>query len=308
MVKHSAAAGGKRALPLRPRRSGTSPSSGGRRAPQWINGLVVLLLLAGGGLLLYPTLSDRYYNWQARNEIHAYYEYLDVDCDELFAQAETYNQTLLLKEDQFVLSDEEEEYISTLLNPMGNGMMGYIEIPKIDVRLPIYQGTDENALQMGAGWWTATSLPTGGTSTHCVLTAHTGLVKAKMFTDIDQLVEGDTFTLSILDRTLTYEVDQILVVEPTDWDDLKVVEGQDYVTLYTCTPYGINTHRLLVRGHRIETPAEEAASPPLWQTVLPLAIGAAGATGILVWFVHAKRHPGKRVAPKDKKKTKRGDP
>lgn len=273
---------------------------------------MVLLLLAGGGLLLYPTLSDFYYNWQARNEIHAYYEYLDVDCDALFAQAEEYNQTLLLKENQFELSDEEQAYISTLLNPMGNGMMGYIEIPKIDVRLPIYQGTDENALQMGAGWWPATSLPTGGASTHCVLTAHTGLVKAKMFTDIDQLVEGDTFTLSILDRTLTYEVDQILVVEPTDWDDLEVVEGQDYVTLYTCTPYGVNTHRLLVRGHRIETPAAETEpSAPRWQTAAPLLLGAvlaAAAVGVLVWVVRSWRQPGKRVAPKEKKKTKRGDP
>lgn len=273
-----------------------------------MNILMVLLLLAGGGLLLYPTLSDLYYDWRAQNEIHFYYEYLNVDSDELFAQAEAYNQELAQKEDQFDVSNEEREYVSTLLNPLETGMMGYIEIPKIDVRLPIYQGTSESALQAGAGWWIGTSLPTGGASTHCVLTAHTGLVKAKMFTDLDQLVKGDTFTLSILDRTLTYEVDQILVVEPTDWDDLKVVEGQDYVTLYTCTPYGINTHRLLVRGHRIETPAEEAASPPLWQTVLPLAIGAAGAAGILVWFVHAKRHPGKRVAPKDKKKTKRGDP
>lgn len=281
-----------------------------RRPSRWINCLIALLLLAGGGLLLYPSLSDLYYNWRAQNEIHAYYEYLDVDCDELFAQAEAYNQTLLSKEDQFVLSDEEEEYISTLLNPMGNGMMGYIEIPKIDVRLPIYQGTDESALQMGAGWWPATSLPTGGESTHCVLTAHTGLVKAKMFTDIDQLVEGDTFTLSILDRTLTYEVDQILVVEPTGWDDLKVVEGQDYVTLYTCTPYGVNSHRLLVRGHRVETPEAEPEQPaPLWRTVGPLLLGMALAVAavLLIWAIRAWRQPGKRVAHKEKNVIKRGD-
>ena len=133
-------------------------------------------------------------------------------------------------------------------------MMGYIDIPKINVHLPIYQGIEEQALQAGVGFWPGTSLPTGGPSTHCVLTAHNGLVRAKMFTDLDQLVEGDTFSLSILDRVLTYEVDQILVTEPDEVDALQIVEGQDYVTLYTCTPYGVNTHRLLVRGHRIETP------------------------------------------------------
>ena len=275
MAKHSARL-------LRFGHSRRASSSVRRRPSRWINCLIALLLLAGGGLLLYPSLSDLYYNWRAQNEIHAYYEYLDVDCDELFAQAEAYNQTLLSKEDQFVLSDEEEEYISTLLNPMGNGMMGYIKIPKIDVRLPIYQGTD----------------------------AHTGLVKAKMFTDIDQLVEGDTFTLSILDRTLTYEVDQILVVEPTDWDDLKVVEGQDYVTLYTCTPYGVNSHRLLVRGHRVETPEAEPEQPAsLWRTVGPLLLGMALAVAavLLIWAIRAWRQPGKRVAHKEKNVIKRGD-
>ena len=149
---------------------------------------------------------------------------------------------------------EEEAKIEQFLNPLGNGMMGYIDIPKINVHLPIYQGIEEQALQAGVGFWPGTSLPTGGPSTHCVLTAHNGLVRAKMFTDLDQLVEGDTFSLSILDRVLTYEVDQILVTEPDEVDALQIVEGQDYVTLYTCTPYGVNTHRLLVRGHRIETP------------------------------------------------------
>ena len=131
-------------------------------------------------------------------------------------------------------------------------MMGYIDIPKINVHLPIYQGIEEKELQSGAGYWLGSSLPTGGESTHCVITAHTGLVKAKMFTDIDQLEIGDLFTLFVLNRQLTYEVDQILITEPDDIKDLYIVDGKDYVTLYTCYPYGVNTERLLVRGSRVD--------------------------------------------------------
>ena len=311
MTKQTAAVGGKHLLPPRPRPlKADGPQPPKPPKSRLITLLVFLLAVVGLGLLLYPALSDRYFNWQAQNEIHAYYEYLDVDCGELFAQAEAYNQALAQKEDQFELTGEERDHIATLLNPLGTGMMGYIQIPKIDVRLPIYQGTSESALQAGAGWWIGTSLPTGGSSTHCVLTAHTGLVKAKMFTDLDQLVEGDTFTLSILDRTLTYEVDQILVTDPSEREPLKIVDGQDYVTLYTCTPYGVNTHRLLVRGHRIETPTEEPeVSAPLWQTAAPLLLGAVltvAAGGVLAWVIWSWRRPGKRVAPREKT-TKRGD-
>lgn len=135
-------------------------------------------------------------------------------------------------------------------------MMGSIEIPKIDVNLPIYQGTEEQQLQSGCGWWPGTSLPTGGSGTHCVITAHTGLTKAKLFTDLDRLETGDRFTLHILDRDMNYEVDQILVTEPEELAPLRIVPGEDLVSLYTCTPYGVNSHRLLVRGHRVE--AEEA--------------------------------------------------
>lgn len=306
MTKRSAGAGGHRPPP--PRRFRTSPTE--KKPYRWLNRLIILLVLAGSGMMLYPVLSNLYFNWQAQNEIHTYYEYLDVDCDALFAQAEAYNQELLQPENQFNISQEEQERISTLLNPLGNGMMGYIEISKIDVRLPIYQGTEESSLQAGAGWWYGSSLPTGGASTHCILTAHTGLVRAKMFTDLDQLVEGDTFTLSILDRTLTYEVDQILVVEPSEIDPLRIVEGQDYVTLYTCTPYGVNSHRLLVRGHRVETPEAEPEQPAsLWRTVGPLLLGMALAVAavLLIWAIRAWRQPGKRVAHKEKNVIKRGD-
>lgn len=220
--------------------------------------LAVLLLIVGLGVLLYPSLSDLYYRWEAEQEIAQYNQVAEAtqeDYSDLWAAAEEYNRKLAQGNAFSVAATAEEEAkIEQFLNPLGNGMMGYIDIPKINVHLPVYQGIEEQALQAGVGFWPGTSLPTGGPSTHCVLTAHNGLVRAKMFTDLDQLVEGDTFSLSILDRVLTYEVDQILVTEPDEVDALQIVEGQDYVTLYTCTPYGVNTHRLLVRGHRIETP------------------------------------------------------
>lgn len=225
--------------------------------------LAVLLLLVGLGVMLFPTFSDLYYRWEASREIAQYNRALEAqpeDYSELWAAAEAYNRQLASRAADPTAAVESElaEQVRQYLNPLGNGMMGYVDIPKIGVHLPIYQGTQESALQAGAGHWLGTSLPTGGASTHCVLTAHNGLVKAKMFTDIDQLEEGDTFTLTVLDRVLTYEVDQILTTLPDELEPLRIVEGQDYVTLYTCTPYGINTHRLLVRGHRIPTPETES--------------------------------------------------
>ena len=225
--------------------------------------LVVILVLAGLGLILYPTVSDMYATWQYNKEIEAYNATRAQETaarnENLWADAEEYNRDLLDKSEQFSVSSDELERVEGLLNPLGNGMMGYVNIPKIDVALPIYQGTDEKELQSGAGWWIGSSLPTGGESTHGIITAHTGLSKAKLFTDLDQLELGDRFTLTILDRTLEYEADQILVVVPTDYEPLYIVEGEDYVTLYTCTPYGVNTHRLLVRGARVEAGQETEA-------------------------------------------------
>lgn len=233
------------------------------RGPGLIPVLIVLLMLAGLGILLYPTISDWFARWQAQQEIVQYNQVAEAekaDYSDLWAAAEEYNRRLAeigtftgSVSDSSAVSELQD--VSQYLNPLGTGMMGYIDIPKINVHLPIYQGTEEKSLQSGAGFWIGTSLPTGGPSTHCVITAHNGLVKAKMFTDLDQLEEGDTFTLSVLDRVMTYQVDQILVTLPDEMDALQIVPGEDLVTLYTCTPYGVNTHRLLVRGHRIETPA-----------------------------------------------------
>ena len=237
-----------------------------KKRPKIVTILAILLLLVGLGIMLYPTFSDLYYRWTAQQQISQYNhvaEATQADYSELWAAAEEYNRQLAQRGSSITVTEEEKAQIEQLLNPLGNGMMGYIDIPKISVHLPIYKDTEESALQAGAGFWLGTSLPTGGPSTHCVLTAHNGLVRAKMFTDLDQLEIGDTFSLSILDRVLTYEVDQILVTEPEDISPLQIVEGEDYVTLYTCTPYGVNTHRLLVRGHRIPTPEDEETVDPV---------------------------------------------
>ena len=219
---------------------------------------LILVLLAGLSLLLYPTVSDY---WNARHASKAVADYtqnvqaLDQDAyDELLAAAEDYNRSLLTRENGFFLTEEQQAQYESLLDISGTGIMGYITIPRIGVELPIYHGTSDAVLQVAAGHLEGTSLPVGGASTHAVISAHRGLPSAKLFTNLDQLEMGDTFTITVLDRVLTYEVDKISIVLPTETDELKIAEGKDYVTLMTCTPYGINTHRLLVRGRRVETP------------------------------------------------------
>ena len=172
--------------------------------------------------------------------------------DAIWDAARQYNRNLCSRSNSFLLSEEQKAEYESLLDISGQGVMGYIEIPEIDVSLPIYHGTEDPVLQVAVGHLEWSSLPVGGESTHCVLSGHRGLPSAKLFTDLDKLREGDTFLLRVLDEILTYEVDQILIVEPQDTAALEIVEGQDYCTLVTCTPYGINTHRLLVRGHRID--------------------------------------------------------
>lgn len=218
--------------------------------------LLILIFLIGLSLLLYPTVSDY---WNSLHQSRAIAEYaeqvanLDDDLYEgLWADAQRYNETLLDKADRYDMTEEERAEYESLLNVSGNGIIGYIEIPMIQCSLPIYHGTEESVLQIAVGHIEGSSLPTGGAGTHCVLSGHRGLPSAKLFTDLDKLREGDTFLLRVLDEILTYEVDQILIVEPQDTAALEIAEGEDYCTLVTCTPYGINTHRLLVRGHRID--------------------------------------------------------
>ena len=223
--------------------------------------LLILVLLVGLSLLLYPSVSDYWNSFHQTRAIATYAEKvanLNQDqYDEIWAAAESYNASLTNRVNAYLLSDAQKEEYQQLLNVSGLGVMGYIEIPSIDCSLPIYHGTEESVLQIAVGHLEWSSLPVGGESTHCVLSGHRGLPSAKLFTNLDKLREGDIFLLRILDEVLTYEVDQILIVEPQEVGALQIVEGQDYCTLVTCTPYGINTHRLLVRGHRIDN-VEEA--------------------------------------------------
>ena len=218
--------------------------------------LLVFILLIGLSLLLYPSVSDYWNSFHQTRAIATYAENVakldNNQYDQLWEEARAYNEALCFRSNPYYLSEEQKAQYESLLDVSGLGVMGYIEIPEIDVSLPIYHGTEESVLQIAVGHLEWSSLPVGGMSTHCVLSGHRGLPSAKLFTNLDKLREGDTFLLRVLDEVLTYEVDQILIVEPQEIDALKIVEGKDYCTLVTCTPYGINTHRLLVRGHRID--------------------------------------------------------
>lgn len=222
--------------------------------------ILVLIFLIGLSLLLYPTVSDYWNSLHQSRAIAGYVEQvasLDNDFyEQLWADAEEYNRTLAGKSNRYTLTDEEKAEYESLLNVSGTGIIGYIEIPVIDCSLPVYHGTDEAVLQIALGHIEGTSLPVGGEGTHCVISGHRGLPRARLFTDLDKLVVGDTFMLRVLDETLTYEVDQIRIVEPQEIKEIEIEDGKDYCTLVTCTPYGINTHRLLVRGHRVENQAE----------------------------------------------------
>lgn len=228
--------------------------------------LLILVLLAGLSLLLYPSFSDYWNSFHQSRAIAGYTEEvasMDNDVYEDFrSQAQQYNEKLFLRqktENAFLIPEEQLAEYEQLLDVTGLGIMGYIEIPSIDVSLPIYHGTSDTVLQIAVGHLDWTSLPVGGESTHCVLSGHRGLPSAKLFTNLDKLAVGDTFLMQVLDEVLTYEVDQILIVEPDETQALMIEEGKDYCTLVTCTPYGVNSHRLLVRGHRIETVQEAKA-------------------------------------------------
>lgn len=251
----------------------------------------------GFSVLLYPSVSNYLNQIHGTSVVSDYQQQVSHTTEEeenrMFAEAKAYNQRLLGSislEDPFEagIKQDNTEYES-LLNVDGNGVMGYVEIPKIKVLLPLYHGTSESVLQVGIGHLEQTSLPVGGESTHAVISGHRGLPSARLFTDLDQMENGDVFYIKVMNRTLAYQVDQILTVLPTETQALAITEGADQVTMVTCTPYAINTHRLLVRGSRI--PYEEAVEVaeeleikpqvPLTQKMLILGVGAI----FLVWLV-----------------------
>ena len=263
--------------------------------------ILTLALLGGIGFLLYPTLSDQFNRWQNAQIIQEQgqdTEALDqAEAEQMLKAAEAYNRRLNRSGadvgDAFsgAGGDAGEEYMS-LLNLKGDGVMGIIEIPKIGVNLPIYHTVDETVLQTGVGHLEGTSLPVGGRSTHSVLAGHTGLPSGKIFDYLDELVEGDLFTITVLGRKLVYKIDQIKTVLPDRMDEVAVKTGEDYVTLVTCTPYGINTHRLLVRGTRLE--GEEATAliaqddairqAPQWVSILLFTLPVL-LVGLFIWSI-----------------------
>ena len=236
-----------------------------KKSSAWSTVLLFLILIIGIGIMAYPTVSDWWNSFHQTRAVATYSNIVEntntAQLDAMIQAAKDYNRKILSKQNRFVMTDDDLEEYNSLLDLSGTGVMGYIQIKSIGVNLPIYHSTDENYLQIAIGHIEWTSLPVGGESTHSVVSGHRGLPRARLFTDLDKLVEGDTFTLTVLNQTATYMVDQIRIVEPEDVTDLQIESGKDYCTLVTCTPYGVNSHRMLVRGHRIENIAGDVVVP-----------------------------------------------
>lgn len=267
--------------------------------------VLIILLFAGLSLLLYPSVSNYWNSFHATQAVSNYVQ--DVQkldrsrYEAMWDDAVAYNQSLLTRSTDYALTDKQERQYSDLLNIDGTGIMGYIEIPPIKMSLPIYHGTEDSVLQIAAGHIEWSSLPTGGASTHCVLSGHRGLPSAKLFTNLDQLVAGDTFVIRVLDEVMTYEVDQILIVEPEDVSALTIEDGKDLCTLVTCTPYGVNSHRLLVRGHRVENQSETIRVTSDAMQIEPLIVAPLVAMPALVLLLILL------LIPHSKKKTHGGN-
>ncbi|MGE4276986.1 MAG: class C sortase [Lawsonibacter sp.] len=275
--------------------------------------ILIFVFLVGLSVLLYPNVSNYYNSFHQSRAVASYDANMgkmtEQDITNSLQTAKTYNKKLL---DQgvscFKLTDAEEEEYNHVLNMDGNGMMGYLFIKKLGIQLPIYHGTSESVLAAGIGHLAGSSLPVGGTGTHCVLSGHRGLPSAKLLTDLDQMEIGDTFSIIALHETLTYQVDQILIVNPDEVSSLSIDPNEDYCTLVTCTPYGINTQRLLVRGHWVETPEETyiAADAVLIDPLMVAPMIAAPILLVLlIWLLAA---PGKpKTAAKRQEKDGGGE-
>ena len=224
--------------------------------------ILVSMMVVGIGLLAYPTFADYWNSLFQSRAVMSYAEYISNMTDEEYAQllkeAREYNEILTKRGISWAMSEEARAKYKATLNASSTGIMGYIQIRKIDILLPIYHGTEEDVLQTSIGHLEQSSFPVGGEGTHCMLSGHRGLPSARLFSDLDKLKEGDTFSLTVLNETLSYEIDHIWIVDPSDYSHLQIEEGRDLCTLITCTPYGVNTHRLLLQGHRIPNADGEA--------------------------------------------------
>lgn len=281
---------------------------------------IIILIAAGLSLLLYPMVSNQWNTYRQSQLITSYDQTVKqmeqasaIDYDTEWQDANSYNAELLptILPDSFAIAavaDEPDEEYMSCLNLTGDGMMGYVEIPKIDIEIPIYHTVEEEVLQNAAGHLEGSSLPVGGESTHSVISAHRGLPQAALFTDLDRLSEGDHFLLHVLDDTLCYEVDKISVVDPEETNALQVEDGQDLCTLLTCTPYGVNTQRLLVRGHRVPYEAIVVAdeSVPLMNMsvhtnyMLWVVVGLAIAGGFILLLAYREKRLRKRIAERNR--------
>ncbi len=273
-----------------------------KRGPSLSTMILVIIMLAGIGILSYPTVSDWWNSMHATQAIAGYNEAVEnLSGDErevMLEEAAAYNESLA-NGVRFSLSEEEYAKYESTLDITGTGIMGYIQIPAINVNLPIYHSVEESVLQIAVGHIPGSSLPIGGERTHAVLSGHRGLPSAKLFSDLDRIVEGDIFTVTVLDQTVTYLVDQIRIVLPEETDDMAIEEGKDYCTLVTCTPYGINTHRMLVRGHRIDNlsgdvvVSAEAVRIPNYVVIPAVGIPLLFLLLILMLIYHRRRGPKK---------------
>ncbi len=269
--------------------------------------ILVLVLVLGLGIMLYPTVSDW---WNSFHQTRAIASYSDTVAtmdneiyDQLWQEAEAYNAALAQKANPYFFTEEDQALYDSTLNVSGTGIMGYIDIPEIKCTLPIYHGTSEAVLQVGVGHIEGSSLPVGGEGTHCVLSGHSGLPSAVLFTHLEDLDIGDLFTLQIMDETLTYEVDRFNRVLPHEMELLTIEEGKDSCTLVTCTPYGINTHRLLVHAHRV---ANEAATAHIRVTadavrIDPILVSPAAAVPMLLLLFLWLMFGGSKTPKKPKK-------
>lgn len=280
--------------------------------------IFVMIFLAGLSLLLYPFVANEWNNYRQKRLISTYESQVSeleaegaIDYEAEWKRAEAYNKALLpsILPDSFAIAsaaDEPDKEYMSCLNITDDGMMGIVEIPKINIKLPIYHTTDEDVLSKAAGHLEGSSLPVGGENSHAVISAHRGLPSAALFTDLDKLKEGDHFLIHVLDDTLCYEVDQISVVEPEETNSLAVEDGEDLVTLLTCTPYGVNSHRLLVRGHRVPYDSEEIQEKETGNTpfsfhtsyLLWVLVGL-GITGIFILILYRRE---RKLAKADKSK------